>query len=393
MALLLLNRLGVEDRRRARNLFSEGHRPERVVELLDPRSVAAHITFDPQKELSLCWQKGVSLCSILEDAYPALLREIADPPLVLYMKGRFELNDENALAVVGTRHPSFYGRTQAKRFAGELASKGVTIVSGLARGIDQAAHEAALDVPYGRTIAVLGCGIDIVYPKEHVKLFERISQKGVLISEYAIGTPPLAENFPRRNRIISGLGHGVLVVEAHSRSGSLITAHEALDQGREVFSIPGPVDQLTSRGTHQLIKEGAVLAESQEEVFEALSGKWKVFSTEMSAPVSNASAVCPFKEVVDEKEFPPKTQNPEGETPLLTAGENLNCVVEALNEEGSLMTDEILDITADQELPGILLKLELDGKIRRRRDGKYETGAPDHPFSQPPWHGEMISGL
>lgn len=377
MALLLLNRLGVEDRRRARNLFSEGHRPERVVELLDPRSVAAHITFDPQKELSLCWQKGVSLCSILEDAYPALLREIADPPLVLYMKGRFELNDENALAVVGTRHPSFYGRTQAKRFAGELASKGVTIVSGLARGIDQAAHEAALDVPYGRTIAVLGCGIDIVYPKEHVKLFERISQKGVLISEYAIGTPPLAENFPRRNRIISGLGHGVLVVEAHSRSGSLITAHEALDQGREVFSIPGPVDQLTSRGTHQLIKEGAVLAESPEEVFEALSGKWKVFSTEMSAPVSNASAVCPFKEVVDEKEFPPKTQNPEGETPLLTAGENLNCVVEALNEEGSLMTDEILDITGldPGELPGILLKLELDGKIRRRRDGKYETGS------------------
>ncbi len=377
MALLLLNRLGVEDRRRARNLFSEGHRPERVVELLDSRSVAAHITFDPQKELSLCWQKGVSLCSILEDAYPVSLREIADPPLVLYMKGRFELNDENALAVVGTRHPSFYGRTQAKRFAGELASKGVTIVSGLARGIDQAAHEAALDVPYGRTIAVLGCGIDIVYPKEHVKLFERISQKGVLISEYAIGTPPLAENFPRRNRIISGLGHGVLVVEAHSRSGSLITAHEALDQGREVFSIPGPVDQLTSRGTHQLIKEGAVLAESPEEVFEALSGKWKVFSTEMSAPVSNASAVCPFKEVVDEKEFPPKTQNPEGETPLLTAGENLNCVVEALNEEGSLMTDEILDITGldPGELPGILLKLELDGKIRRRRDGKYETGS------------------
>ncbi len=377
MALLLLNRLGVEDRRRARNLFSEGHRPERVVELLDPRSVATHITFDPQKELSLCWQKGVSLCSILEDAYPVSLREIADPPLVLYMKGRFELNDENALAVVGTRHPSFYGRTQAKRFAGELASKGVTIVSGLARGIDQAAHEAALDVPYGRTIAVLGCGIDIVYPKEHVKLFERISQKGVLISEYAIGTPPLAENFPRRNRIISGLGHGVLVVEAHSRSGSLITAHEALDQGREVFSIPGPVDQLTSRGTHQLIKEGAVLAESPEEVFEALSGKWKVFSTEMSALVSNASAVCPFKEVVDEKEFPPKTQNPEGETPLLTAGENLNCVVEALNEEGSLMTDEILDITGldPGELPGILLKLELDGKIRRRRDGKYETGS------------------
>ncbi|HOG23817.1 MAG TPA: DNA-processing protein DprA [Candidatus Omnitrophota bacterium] len=377
MALLLLNRLGVEDRRRARNLFAEGHRPERVVELLDPRSVAAHITFDPQKELSLCWQKGVSLCSILEDSYPVSLREIADPPLVLYMKGRFELNDENALAVVGTRHPSFYGRTQAKRFAGELASKGVTIVSGLARGIDQAAHEAALDVPYGRTIAVLGCGIDIVYPKEHVKLFERISQKGVLISEYAIGTPPLAENFPRRNRIISGLGHGVLVVEAHSRSGSLITAHEALDQGREVFSIPGPVDQLTSRGTHQLIKEGAVLAESPEEVFEALSGKWKVFSTEMSAPVSNASAVCPFKEVVDEKKLPPKTQNPEGETPLLTAGENLNCVVEALNEEGSLMTDEILDITGldPGELPGILLKLELDGKIRRRRDGKYETGS------------------
>ncbi len=377
MALLLLNRLGIEDRRRARNLFAEGHCPGRVVELLDSQSAVGHITFDPQKELSLCWQKGVSLCAILEDAYPVSLKEIADPPLVLYMKGRFEFNDENALAIVGTRHPSFYGRTQAKRFSGELASKGITIVSGLARGIDQAAHEAALDVPYGRTIAVLGCGIDIVYPKEHVKLFEQIARKGVLISEYAIGTPPLAENFPRRNRIISGLSHGVLVVEAHSRSGSLITAHEALDQGREVFSIPGPVDQLTSRGTHQLIKEGAALVESPEEVFEALSGRWKVFSTEVSAPVSSASVVCSFKRIVDEKDFLPKPQNPERETPLLPAGENSNCVIEALNEEGSLMTDEILDITGldPGELPGTLLKLELDGKIHRRPDGKYEVGS------------------
>jgi DNA processing protein len=194
------------------------------------------MSFSAEKEIALCAQKGIDFLLYSDKDYPAMLKEVADPPLLLYQKGTLIEHDRNAIAIVGTRHPSFYGRTQAKRFAQELAAKGLTIVSGLARGIDQVAHDGALHISYGRTIAVMGCGLDVIYPKEHEDLFGRISDRGVVLSEYPLGTPPLPENFPRRNRILSGLSYTTFVVEAHSRSGSLITAHQAVEQGREVFA-------------------------------------------------------------------------------------------------------------------------------------------------------------
>lgn len=365
-ALLTLNRLGIELRRKAVELFQEGRYPQEVLSLIEGVSSGACKGFDPEKELSLCWQKGISLLTILDPAYPAALKEISDPPLLLYMKGAITESDLNAIAIVGTRHPSFYGRVQAKRFSGELAEKGLTVVSGLARGIDQVAHESALDVPYGRTIAVLGSGLDVIYPKENEKLYQRILEQGAVLSEYAVGTPPLAENFPRRNRILSGLSRGVFVVEAHSRSGSLITAHQALDQGREVFALPGPVDQLTSRGTHQLLKEGAALVEDPMEILESLVVHLKY------ADCSEAAGTPPL---CTQKEHPVKPfMTEKKEAPLFIIDDEAVAVEEALREEGPLGQDEILEFTGlePSRLPSLLLTLELNGRIQKGSDGRYK---------------------
>ena len=386
-----MNRLGIEGRRKALEWFGEGRSPREVLEKLGPFAEEVRKELDPEKELALCWEKRISLLTILDPAYPASLKEIPDPPLLLYVKGEIAENDSNALAVVGTRHPSFYGRTQAKRFAGELAAKGLTIVSGLARGVDQAAHEAALDVSYGRTLAVLGSGLDVIYPRENEKLYHRIIERGAVLSEYAPGTPPLAENFPRRNRILSGLSLGVFVVEAHSRSGSLITAHQALDQGREVFALPGPVDQLTSRGTHQLLREGAALVENPEDIFEALSARLKqirtpVFTASLKTdiagklPDGNKGPVAEPEDPVLRKEVTVTESDCHQFTQALQAGktgdifsEEEAVIWEAIKEEKALGPDEILDITGLNagKLPGLLLKLELAGRIKRGQDGKY----------------------
>lgn len=227
--------------------------------------------WDAEREIESCEVKGIQIVTCLDEDYPMLLKEIEDPPLLIYMRGTLEKTDESALAIVGTRHPSLYGISQAKRFGKELAEMGLTIVSGFARGVDQIAHEAALQVPYGRTLAVLGCGIDVDYPRDSRDLFARVEERGAILSECPLGMLPRAENFPQRNRIIAGLSQGVLVVEAALRSGALITAHSAADEGRDVFAIPGPVHHLTSRGTNRLIKEGASLVESPTEVFEILS--------------------------------------------------------------------------------------------------------------------------
>jgi DNA processing protein len=276
-AFLILNRLRIEGRRKTVTFLSEGKSAREIVTLMESEDLLKEIPetgaaspFHAEKEIELCAQQGIDFLLYTDGDYPVSLKEISDPPLLLYKKGSLLEDDRNAIAIVGTRHPSFYGRTQAKRFAQELAARGLTIVSGLARGIDQVAHEGALHVSYGRTIAVMGCGLDVMYPKEHESLFQKIVERGMVLSEYPLGTPPLPENFPRRNRILSGLSYATFVVEAHSRSGSLITAHQAADQGREVFALPGPVDQLTSRGTHQLIKEGACLVEMPEDIILAL---------------------------------------------------------------------------------------------------------------------------
>jgi DNA processing protein len=202
-------------------------------------------------------------------AYPPALANIPDPPPLLYLKGWPELLAAPMLAIVGSRNASLQGRTNAEVFAQALSCAGLTIVSGLALGIDACAHLGALAGP-SSTVAVIGTGADTVYPARNHALAHRIAHEGCIVSEYALGTPPLAANFPRRNRIISGLAAGVLVVEAAARSGSLITAQVAAAQGRDVFAIPGSIHSSLSKGCHKLIKEGAKLVESAADVLEEL---------------------------------------------------------------------------------------------------------------------------
>lgn len=214
---------------------------------------------------------GLTLLCRDDPRYPMLLRSIPDPPVVLYIKGTLEDRDLNSLAIVGSRKCSYYGREQAERFAALLAGSGFTVISGGARGVDSSAHRGALSHPAGRTLAVLGCGVDVVYPPENAHLFEQIAQRGAIISEYPLGTSPLAENFPRRNRIVSGMSRGVLVVEADIRSGALITARQAADDhNRPVFAVPGRIDNPLSAGPHQLIRDGAVLVSGFEDIVAGL---------------------------------------------------------------------------------------------------------------------------
>ena len=225
--------------------------------------------FDTGAELASAEKLGVTIIHRQDRRYPAMLKQIYDPPPVLYVKGSIERTDNVAVAIVGSRRSSLYGQEQSSRLAHLLAAAGFTIVSGMARGIDTAAHSGALAAG-GRTIAVQGCGLANVFPPENVKLFGLISGSGACISELPLRAEPLAENFPPRNRIIAGLCLGTIVIEAGLRSGALITAKTALESNREVMAVPGKIDSALSRGPHQLIKQGAKLVESVEDVVEAL---------------------------------------------------------------------------------------------------------------------------
>ena len=228
-----------------------------------------HKCFDLKKELELIAKNRIEIITILDDNYPRLLREIHDPPVVLYLKGCLPQENERFLAVVGARRASYYGLNTARKLAKQLAERGFIVVSGLARGVDTAGHEGALQ-GQGRTIAVFGCGLDRIYPPENKNLAEKIIAQGAIVTEYPLGTPPNKFNFPKRNRIISGLSVGVVIIEAGNRSGSLITARLAAEQGREVFSIPGRIDVPTSTGTNMLIKEGAKPVIVIEDILEEL---------------------------------------------------------------------------------------------------------------------------
>jgi len=222
-------------------------------------------------ELEQAARMGIRVICPDDEVYPALLRTNPDPPLTLYVKGTLEPRDLNALAIVGSRKCSFYGREQAERFAALLAGAGFTVVSGGARGIDSAAHRGAMSHPQGRTIAVLGSGVDVPYPPENDSLFEQVARRGAVVSEFPLGTPPNRENFPRRNRVVSGMSRGVLVVEADAKSGALITARVACDDhDRPVFAVPGRVDNPLSAGPHLLIRDGAVLVAKLEDILEGL---------------------------------------------------------------------------------------------------------------------------
>ncbi|MCM8764627.1 MAG: DNA-processing protein DprA, partial [Candidatus Omnitrophica bacterium] len=222
-----------------------------------------------EQEIERAEKLGIKIFTMEEPGYPDPLKQIFDPPIVLYVKGNIP-NDAIFIAVVGTRNPSFYGVSMAEKFSSELASYGFCIVSGLARGIDSIAHKAALKARK-QTVAVLGSGIGNIYPHENRKLAEDISQNGAVISEFPLDTPPEKFNFPRRNRIISGLSHGVLVIEAGLRSGALITAHLAAEQNKDVFVLPSDANRITGRGNNQLIKEGASLVESVEEIIKEMN--------------------------------------------------------------------------------------------------------------------------
>ena len=225
---------------------------------------------DPDGELEALDGAGVRAIHLRSEEYPHRLREIFDPPSVIYVKGNLAPEDERGVAVVGTRRASPYGREMARRLAGDLAASGVSVFSGLARGVDGIAHQAALDAG-GRTVAVVGGGLDSIYPPEHAALASRICDQGAMISEYPLGKLPQAQHFPRRNRVISGLSLGVLVVEAGMKSGAMLTVRWALDQDREVFAVPGPVISENSAGTNWLIQQGAKLVVDHNDVLDELN--------------------------------------------------------------------------------------------------------------------------
>jgi DNA processing protein len=223
---------------------------------------------DVEKEIALAAKEGVGILTIFDEDYPENLKNIYDPPVVLYCKGCIKKEDSLAVSIVGSRKCTYYGMNMADNIAERLAFSGVTVVSGLARGIDTAAHKGALKT--GRTIAVLGSGLGNIYPAENKPLSEKIARNGAVVSEFPMQMPPNKNNFPQRNRIISGLSAAVLVVEAANKSGALITADFALEQGRDVFALPGMAGRLSSAGTNSLIKQGAKLVDSAEDILEEL---------------------------------------------------------------------------------------------------------------------------
>jgi DNA processing protein len=255
------------------------------------RSLQAPASAETERlvEATLRWrgQPGHHVLALGEPGYPELLANIPDPPLLLYIKGRMELLDAPMLAMVGSRNASVQGKANALAFAEALSGVGLCIVSGLALGIDAAAHEGALK-ERGSTVAVVGTGPDLVYPARNRALCERIAVEGCIVSEYPVGTPPLPGNFPKRNRIISGLAAGVLVVEAAAQSGSLITARQAAEQGRDVFAIPGSIHSALAKGCHILIREGAKLVDTAADVLEAMAWSPLVRAPAAASRVDNA---------------------------------------------------------------------------------------------------------
>ncbi|MDP4181296.1 MAG: DNA-processing protein DprA [Bacillota bacterium] len=221
------------------------------------------------KNLTAAKENNIDIITIRDEVYPYYLKNIYDPPIILYVKGNI-LKNEKCIAVVGSRKATYYGLKMAESLSYAMASVGLTVISGMARGIDTYAHKGAV-LAKGRTIAVLGCGIDVVYPPENKELMGQISKIGAVISEFPPGAPPLPSNFPARNRLISGMSLGVVVIEAGERSGSLITAEFALEQGREVFAVPGNINSINSVGTNKLIKDGAKIVTNVEDILEELN--------------------------------------------------------------------------------------------------------------------------
>jgi DNA processing protein len=309
-----------------------------------------------ETELEGAERAGVSIVTSQDPLYPPSLACIYDNPAFLYVKGSLSDEDIN-VAVVGSRMASTYGRYTTERLCRELAMRGITVVSGLARGIDSAAHRGALS-GRGRTIAVLGCGIDIVYPSENERLFKEIAENGAVVSEFPMGTAPNAPNFPARNRIISGLSLGVVVVEAGEKSGSLITARVALEQGRDVFAVPGSIDTSGARGTNKLIKQGAKLIENVDDIIE------EILPQTRRKPLP-ASLVEGRKNPGGRRE-----KSPAPKDHALTESE---MALWQILSEKPVHIDHIISSAglSAREVLNILLRLELQGLITQRPGGMY----------------------
>lgn len=330
-----------------RNFFSASPAELEQVEGLHSDAIDGLVNFsnwaEVEEEIRRVDAAGVELVSFTDSNYPARLRAIADPPPLLYIKGHLRTEDDKSVAIVGSRSASEYGRRVARDLARGLSSLGFTVVSGMARGIDGVAHEAALNSG-GRTIAVLGSGVDRAYPPEHDRLYQKIIENGAVISELPIGTRPAAFNFPARNRLISGLSLGVVVVEATEKSGSLITAALAVEQGREVFAVPGEVGSSRSRGTHRLIRQGAKLVETVNDIIE-----------EIAPQLTDRTRGAPARPAL------PQQASPEARK------------IFALLQERSLHIDEVIEGSGlpPSKVAEILLDLELQGFLQQLPGNRY----------------------
>ncbi len=265
------------------DVFAAGPEGVRRVDGVGPKTAQAIFAVEDEAvdaELEAAEEHGANIVAFDDDEYPAALKNIADPPPVLYVRGRLEAADSISLGIVGSRRCTYYGTEQAERFGGLLGRAGFTVVSGGARGIDTAAHRGALTAG-GRTVAVMGCGLAHVYPKENRELFDTIADgRGAVVSYLPMNTGVQSQNFPGRNRIISGLSQGVLVIEAARKSGSLITARHAAEQGRPVFALPGRVDSPYSQGANELIRDGVTLVQDLDNILEQLEGLGEVLADE-----------------------------------------------------------------------------------------------------------------
>ncbi|MEK6410316.1 MAG: DNA-processing protein DprA [Acidobacteriota bacterium] len=325
----------------AHSLESAGLRRETIeaIKSSEPREKAT-------REIEQLAGLGGEALILNDERYPALLRETYDPPIVIYFLGAFATAlSQPAVAIVGSRRCSTYGRNVAEKLSRELAERGVTIVSGLARGIDSAAHRGALDGG-GLTVGVMGTGLDAVYPKENRKLAARIAEQGALVTEFPLTTPPVSQNFPFRNRVISGLALGVMVVEGAERSGSLITARLAYEQGRDVFAVPGNITSAKSFGPNYLIKDGAKLVQTWRDVVEELPAEMK--AAILSAERGETRVA---QKVLDE----------------VALSDSERRVLKMLNSDEAVHIDQLITKAGlgSGELMGALLKLEMLDRIRQ----------------------------
>jgi DNA processing protein len=330
-------------KRPASELARSGIIPEMCIAGLADRA----LFIEAEKQRAWAEKAGVAVLTLASENYPPYLKEIFAPPPVIFVRGDLSVFSVHAVGVVGTRTPTVYGKTATISITRELVEHGLAIVSGLALGIDTLAHQTCIEQS-GRTIAVLGCGIDRIYPASNALLAKKISGQGAIVSEFPMGTGPEAYNFPRRNRIISGLSAGVLVVEGGEKSGSLITAHYALQQGRDVFAVPGPISSPLSTGPFNLIKQGAIPARSGHEIAEALSliEHPHLKSAASSGPVISA--------------------------PLTLLSETERAVYDALSETPCRI-DELSEVSGRpvMQLFDLLLNLELKGLARQMSGGRY----------------------